>query len=158
MVFSPHSKDIESRRKWIYLALSQCKIIFTLVESVQELFWWAWWALSQCRYIKTLKKPNILILYYSCFLASQGWVIAKNCSSNSHAWAPLKPWGISFQEIPTLVELQASQELSAIIEMQHFYPTNIFNCDEDLFGFDACVSQAGCGGSALCQKYGCMLI
>jgi hypothetical protein len=41
-----------------------------------------------------------------------------------------------------LLQLQAFQQLSAIIEMQQFFPTDSFNCVEDLFGFDACVSQA----------------
>jgi hypothetical protein len=41
-----------------------------------------------------------------------------------------------------LVELQAFRQLSAIIEMQQFFPTDSFNCVEELFEFDACVSQA----------------
>jgi hypothetical protein len=41
------------------------------------------------------------------------------------------------------VELQAFQQLSAVIEMQQLFPTDSFNCVEELFGFDACVSQAG---------------
>jgi hypothetical protein len=41
-----------------------------------------------------------------------------------------------------LVELHAFQQLSVIIEMQQFFPTDSFNCVEELFGFDACVSQA----------------
>jgi hypothetical protein len=40
------------------------------------------------------------------------------------------------------VELQAPQQLNAFIEMQHFFPTDIFNCEEDLLGFETCVSQA----------------
>ncbi len=41
------------------------------------------------------------------------------------------------------MQLQAFQQLSVIIEMQQFFPTDSFNCAEELFGFDACVSQAG---------------
>ncbi len=40
-----------------------------------------------------------------------------------------------------MTELQVSQKVSAVIEMQYFLPTDIFKCDEELFGFDACVSQ-----------------
>jgi hypothetical protein len=41
------------------------------------------------------------------------------------------------------MKLQAFQQLNAIIEMQQFFPTDSFNCVEELFVFDACVRQAG---------------
>ncbi len=49
-----------------------------------------------------------------------------------------------------MTQLQTSQKLSAIIEMQQFFPTDIFDCDEDLFGFDACVNQAGRNTGSSC--------
>jgi hypothetical protein len=48
---------------------------------------------------------------------------------------------ISSQEIPNLVTLHMSLEVYAMMEMQQFFPTDNFNCNEDLFGFDACALQ-----------------
>ncbi len=41
-----------------------------------------------------------------------------------------------------MAALQIPFEVNAIMEMQQFFPTDSFNCDEDLYGFDACVLQA----------------
>ncbi len=41
-----------------------------------------------------------------------------------------------------MAALQIPFEVNAIMEMQQFFPTDSFNCDEDLHGFDACVLQA----------------
>ncbi len=49
-----------------------------------------------------------------------------------------------------MVELQAFQQLSVVIEMQQLFPTDSFNCVEELFGFDACVSQAGSDREMTC--------
>ncbi len=49
-----------------------------------------------------------------------------------------------------MVDLQAFQQISAIIEMQQFFPTDSFYCVEELFGFDDCVSQAGLDRELTC--------
>ncbi len=41
-----------------------------------------------------------------------------------------------------MVALRASLEVTAIMEMQYFIPTEDFQCDEDLLGYDACIFQA----------------
>ncbi len=41
-----------------------------------------------------------------------------------------------------MAALQIPFEVNAIMEMQQFFPSDSFDCDEDMFGFDACVLQA----------------
>jgi hypothetical protein len=41
-----------------------------------------------------------------------------------------------------IISLQTPLHIIAVLEMQYFLKTDIFDCDEDLFEFDACVSQA----------------
>ncbi len=41
-----------------------------------------------------------------------------------------------------MAALRASLEVNAIMEMQYFIPTEGFQCDEDLFGYDSCIFQA----------------
>jgi hypothetical protein len=41
-----------------------------------------------------------------------------------------------------LASLRGSLEVNAIMKMQLFFPTDNFDCDEVLFGYDACIFQA----------------
>jgi hypothetical protein len=49
-----------------------------------------------------------------------------------------------------LAALRASLEVNAMMDMQYFIPTEGFQCDEDLFGYDSCIFQAVQGSGPSC--------
>jgi hypothetical protein len=46
--------------------------------------------------------------------------------------------------------LKISLEVNAIMEMQQFFPTDSFDCDDDLYGYDACIFRAGSAFGPYC--------